>query len=178
MPEERDPLRMNGPSKSDRDALGKSMKRMEHASMFAGGAVVIGVVVEVWPDILSSVTTPHLPHIDTIGAIIVAVGVAVEVLMASRIARKAETIQELADRELAELNLETERLRKENNEFTALLSFRSIGDPQEFVEAMKPFAGTRFAFGIFGPRGNQKFTSDTKRFAGTGRMDQSSRAIA
>jgi hypothetical protein len=82
------------------------MKLLERVSMFAGGAVVVGVIVEVWPDILSSFTTPRLPHIDTVGAVIVAIGVAVEVLMASRIARKAESIQELADQEILKLNSE------------------------------------------------------------------------
>jgi HAMP domain-containing protein len=113
VPDERAPLRMNGPSKSARDEIGKSIRRMERLSTVAGGTVVIGVLIEVWPDILGSFLAHRVPHLETIGAIIVAFGVAIEVLMASRIARKSESIQELADREIAEVYDRAKHAEKE-----------------------------------------------------------------
>jgi hypothetical protein len=40
--------------------------------------------------------------------------------------------------------METERLRKENNEFALLLAYRSVGDMRLFEDAMREFSGTKY----------------------------------
>lgn len=88
----------------NRQELSKSIGRMEIASTIAGAAVVVGVLVEVAPDLVKSIATPRWPTLETLGAIVVAVGVSLEVVMASRIARKSELIQEAANKEIALIN--------------------------------------------------------------------------
>jgi len=56
---------------------------------------------------------------------------------------------------IAELNAETEQLRKENNDTALLLRYRSIGDPSAFEEAMREFSGTKYTleFPLNSPEG-------------------------
>lgn len=141
---------MNGPSKSERDTLGNSIKRMEAFSIAAGCAVVLGVVVEVWPDIIScwSGKCDFTHSFPIAGGIVVALGVAIETVMASLISRKAEKIQELANREISQQSAEIERLRKENNDTLILRSYRSVGNHSAFEEAMQRFTGTKFTISM------------------------------
>jgi hypothetical protein len=135
---------MNGPIKNERKNLESAITKLEWFLVFAGGIVVAGLLFESWPELVTAAKRRELPARQTTGAILVTIGVAAEVVLANRIAHKSKKAGELADRDIAVLNAETERLRKENNETLILRSYRSVGNLSAFEEAMRPFIGTRY----------------------------------
>lgn len=163
---------MSGPISSDRKVL---RGRLEHRQFWAevfGWIVGVGLVVEYWKEITDCIITRHWPSTELIGGILVTAGVFGEVFFSRLAGITTDTLQELADSDVAqsnrraaealesagkaeraaaeangrtaELNAETERLRKENNDTALLLRYRSIGDPSTFEQTMRGFSGTKY----------------------------------
>lgn len=141
---------MNEPAKNARDNLGKWIVRLEIPLIAAGAMVVGGLLLEEWHELNSAYHERRLPSRETVGNILVTLGVAGEVIVAAVIARLSRNSDKLANREIAEINSATESLRKENAEMALLLSWRSIGNEQDFENTMRSHAGTKFAFRMCG----------------------------
>lgn len=140
---------MEGTTNNARTKIGTLIKRLEVALIFAGAVVVAGLFVESWSELSAAVREHRFPNRETVGNIIVALGVAAEVALANVIAQQSRKSEDIADREIVELNAEIERLRKDNNDMALLLSFRTIGDVREFEEAMAKFPGTSFVVEVY-----------------------------
>jgi hypothetical protein len=140
---------MSGPTNKANNP-GERAERFEHLALWAGLIVFVGLLVESGPELSHSIITLECPPRGVLGSFLVAIGVFAEVLFSWRAVNEARKADLESEQRVVELGAETERLRKENNEFAALLSYRNIGDPQELAYAMKRFAGTRFVFGVGG----------------------------
>ena len=117
---------------------------LEFVSVLFGLMVVAGLAMESGPDIMALLRR-HVPLPRSLrGEALVTIGVFGEVAIGLFIARSAKRQEMESATRIAELNAETERLRKENNDTALLLSYRSLGDTTAFVEAMRPFTGTVF----------------------------------
>jgi hypothetical protein len=137
---------MNGPTKKPKIGLGLGW--LELITTLAGFAVVVGLWKEsghewkiAWDH--WSWAHPVWPTNSAQGSALVAIGVFVEVSLGIFAARSAKVAEIESREKIAELNSETERLRKENNETDLLLKYRDPGWT-ELTEAMRSYAGTKF----------------------------------
>lgn len=124
--------------------------------------VAIGLLMETYAIFQLRLTVAWNPTIDRVGLILVAAGVVGELVievMVHRMERKLRTVNaeiereadaklKAADERIAALQLETERLRKENLEVARFLEDRALGDVFEFQQAMFRFRSTRFAIRV------------------------------
>jgi hypothetical protein len=110
----------------------------------AAWSVVFGIVLEDW-DTFGIAWNHHFPYLirASVGGAIVAVGIALEIRFSSLEAKSERRIRDWYALRVAELNAETESLRKENNETALLLADRTLGDAMAFADAMKEFRGTK-----------------------------------
>jgi hypothetical protein len=153
---------MNGPTSKAKETSLLSKQDWYQRLVEAGGVVVfVGLLIEDGPELWEALLQHRIPSRGVIGGIIVAIGVGVEVLFASLVTHTSKLLQEFADARNAEfheraasaeqrtveLGAETERLRKENNDISMVLSDRMIKDVPGFVEAMRAFAGTEVLIG-------------------------------
>jgi hypothetical protein len=136
-------VRNKGPISKD-IKVGFGLDALEVATFFAGLLVVIGLLMESGPEAWTAIINRIWPHREVTGTALVTIGVFAEVAIGLFIARSAKRAQVSAEAQIAELNAETERLRKENNDFALLHAYRSVGDLAAFEEAMRPFAGTTY----------------------------------
>jgi hypothetical protein len=67
----------------------------------------------------------------------------------AEIKRDADFKLKAADERIAELNAQTERLRRQNRDTALLLAYRSILDTPAFEDAMRAFSGTKYAIEVF-----------------------------
>jgi hypothetical protein len=131
--------------RTDRSAANFSL-----LAKIAAWSVVFGIVLEDW-DIFGMAWQHPYPYLirASVGGVIVALGIAMEIRFSSLEAKAERKIRDWYSLRVAELNAETERLRKENNETALLLAYRSVGDMQAFEDAMRPFSGTKYAMEVF-----------------------------
>lgn len=125
-------------------------ERFEALELASAMLVVVSVLAEEWDILPKAAYSPASKDgIKALAAISVATFIALEILF-SQFAKKHDGIvRGWQARRIAELNLETERLRKENNETALLLGYRSVGDLSAFVDAMRPFSGTRYQMYVY-----------------------------
>jgi hypothetical protein len=95
---------ISGPHKSDRDNLGRRLKRRESWGERFGIAVGIGLVVEYWDDILDCFIHWHAPPMPLLGGLLVTIGVFGEVLFSRLVVLTSEKLQDLADSEVSQAN--------------------------------------------------------------------------
>jgi hypothetical protein len=119
---------------TDRKALVDRLGRREFWGELFGWMVGVGLVVEYWQEIVDCFTKRQLPPLPLVGGLVVTLGVLGEVWFSRLASKTAEEISERADSDvaqaneraaealkavsradlnIAELNTETERLRKE-----------------------------------------------------------------
>jgi hypothetical protein len=137
-------------TKKARRRIGFGLGKLEVLAGFAGLVVVLGI----WIESRTEIRWAFKHHVwipQAVGATLVGLGVFAEVLitaLAARQARRADLHAEeritAAKTRISELDAETERLRKENNDTALLLRYRSIGDPAAFEKAMRDFSGTKY----------------------------------
>jgi hypothetical protein len=84
---------MNGPIKSDSNEQGSRFDWMESGIVFAGVLVVVGLLMESWPEIRSAAIEGRFPRLSVTGGIIVTVGVLIEVVLGIFITQRANRIQ-------------------------------------------------------------------------------------
>jgi hypothetical protein len=114
--------------------------------------VVLGLLVEVASEATRERTGHPVRFSNLAGEVLIMIGVAGELWVEVRNRLFSDKLRELtgsiiaaSERSIAELNAETEKLRKENNETALLLSYRSVGDMPAFENAMREFSGTKYA---------------------------------
>ena len=113
-------------------------ERIELASALL---VVCAILTEDW-DILPSVVHPATKEgLKALGGICVAVFIAMEILFSQFAKRHDGIVRDWHIKRVAEINLETECLRKENNEMAQFLGDRTIGDLESFTLPLKRFPG-------------------------------------
>jgi hypothetical protein len=144
---------MNGLSK--KPGMGLGLEPLEIGTFFAGLVVVVGLYLESGPDWANALASHKWPARPIEGTALVALGVFAEVAIGIFIARSAKRAQLQAEHTIAELSLETERLRKEANDTALLLAYRSVGETRAFVKAMRPFGGTRYAIDLISESSNE-----------------------
>jgi uncharacterized protein YjeT (DUF2065 family) len=144
---------MKGPISKD-IKVGFGLDGLEVATFIAGVLVVVGLLMESGPEAWTAIIRHMWPHREIAGNALVTIGVFAEVAIGLFIARSAKRAQLQAEAKIAELNSETERLRKENNDTTLLLGYRSVGDLSAFEEAMRPFSGTTYV--LYFPEGSNE----------------------
>lgn len=126
-------------------------------------AVVVGLVIEFYAVFDPAWTGDWNRVIDRIGLLLVTIGVAGELAVehkthqaerklrdvTAEIKRDADFKLKAADERIAELNAQTERLRKQNKDTALLLAYRSILDTPAFEDAMRAFSGTKYTIEVF-----------------------------
>jgi hypothetical protein len=155
---------MSGPNKKA-TTLGQRAELMERWGLVAGLVVVGGLLVESGPELAHSVTHREWPSRGVIGNLVVALGVAGEVLFSWRAVRAARQAELQAEQHIAELNsavaeaneraANAEKATAEANLARARLArrfkWRTL-TPEAYIDlqaAPSPLAGTRldiFAF--------------------------------
>jgi hypothetical protein len=92
---------MNDDSNKEREKLDSLLERLQWGLEVAGGIVLIGLLVEYGPELADAVTNWRAPPRDAIGGLLIALGVAGEVVLGIFIARSAKRVQTLADSTIA-----------------------------------------------------------------------------
>jgi hypothetical protein len=123
----------------------RSADNLSLAAEIAAVIVVIGIVVEDFDKFSMLFNHPSWIALRNVcGPVMVAGGVAFEILFSNRSSSKEGNVRDWYALRVAELNVETERLRKENSDTALLLAYRSVGNMSAFEEAMRAFSGTTF----------------------------------
>src|SRR5579863_7669717 len=95
---------MNGLNESDiekPDHPGKHFDWMECEIIFTGALVVVGLLMESWPELKLAVSEHRFPNITVTGGIIVTVGVLLEVVLGIFITQRANRAQAEANERVA-----------------------------------------------------------------------------
>jgi hypothetical protein len=139
-------LYMNGPSKSDIEQRGKHFDWMECGIIFAGVLVVVGLLMESWPELKLAVSERRFPNVTVTGGIIVAVGVLLEVVLGIFITQRANRVQAEANERVAkaeqataEANLARVKLQTTLHRRT-LRRYLDTEEEKELAEALSGFA--------------------------------------
>jgi hypothetical protein len=128
---------MNGPINKARHGASFWPGWLERTSILFGLIVVAGLALESGPDIVAFIEH-HIPLPRSLkGEALVTIGVFGEVAISLFIARSARKQEIESELSIAELNNETARLK-------LLSAYRTIGDIGTFIEAMRPFKGTKY----------------------------------
>jgi hypothetical protein len=106
--------------------------------------VVIGLVVEVASEVFKEATGQSLRFSNLVGEVLIMIWVAGELWVEVRNRQISDKLREVTDSIISELNAETEKLRKENNNRELLTRYRSIGDTVALENAMRQYAGTEY----------------------------------
>ena len=150
------------PGASDHE-LEKSEKRFGFWESLCGWAVAVGVALEYGPKFMVFLHDPTWENFrDLSGGLLIAIGVAGEVIFASFAAGKRDQLRDrnikrvgelvlLAEQEgVARAKLErlTEKLRRKNKKMAVLFRDRNLRNRAKVIEAMRAFAGTKVYFPI------------------------------
>jgi hypothetical protein len=95
---------VSGPSRSDRDTLGKRLKRRESWGEIFGITVGVGLIIEYWDDIHDCFVHWHAPPMPLIGGLLVTIGVLGEVFFSRLVVSTSEELQALADSDVSQAN--------------------------------------------------------------------------
>jgi hypothetical protein len=126
--------------------LARSADNLSLAAEIAACIVVIGIVLEDWGAFSKLFRYPSWIGLrNAVGPLMVAGGIAFEILFSRLSSSRQRKERNWLGLRVAELDVETERLRKENNDTTLLLAYRSVGDMSALAEAMRAFSGTKYA---------------------------------
>jgi hypothetical protein len=96
--------RMSGPSKSDRETLGKRLKSRQFWAEIFGWLVGVGLLVEYWDEIIDCVIKRHWPSRPLAGGLLVTAGVLGEVLLSRLALIISDELQERADSDVSMAN--------------------------------------------------------------------------
>jgi len=162
---------------ASKSSLEHSVDSWEAVAHCFTALVGVGLIIEYRDPFVKFWNTHDWRYItDAIGGILVTAGVAGEFITGLRSTSKdgqlreansvltiraAETIAASNER-IAELNVETEHLRKENNEMLIFLGDRRIIDPIEFQQAMYVFPETAIIMGVADDREAIQFAASLR----------------
>ena len=96
--------RMSGPSKSDRDTLGKRLKSRQLRAEILGWIVGLGLLVEYWDELVDCIVNWHWPSRPLAGGLLVTAGVFGEVLFSRLALITSDELQQRADSDVALAN--------------------------------------------------------------------------
>lgn len=141
---------ISGPNNSDRDTLGRRLKRRESWGERFGIAVGIGLIVEYWDDIIGCFVHWHAPPMPLLGGLLVTIGVLGEVLFSRLVVLTSEKLQDLADSEVSQAKKQAaealERAAKAELDLARLRQPRMLHDKVVLIAHIKPFSGTKYNF--------------------------------
>jgi hypothetical protein len=171
---------MNGPSKSDIEQPGKHFDWMECGIIFAGVLVVVGLLLESWPELKLAVCERRFPNVTVTGGIIVTVGVLLEVVLGIFITQRANRAQSeanervaraeqaTAEANLARVKLETTLLRR------TLHRYLDTEEEKELAKALSEFAGQTFTAveARFGPESDLRDDLTTEKLNFVGQLER------
>ena len=142
---------------------------MEIGIVFAGFLVVVGLLMESWPEINAAIIEGRLPNLTVTGGVIVTVGVLIEVVLGIFITQRANRTQAEANDRVAL----AQRAAAEANERAATLE-KGIADARERAATLEVEAASlKLKIIELGPRtarlygeGRAKFLENIKPFDG------------
>jgi hypothetical protein len=145
-------LTMSGPSKSDREILGKRLESHERWAEVFGWAVGGGLVIEYGKEIVDCFVNWHRPSLALVGAVLVTAGVFGEVFFSRLTVHTSRKLQERADSDIAQANERAARAEQASAEANLArvrlerqIAGRDIASDErnEIAEKLRTFAGQR-----------------------------------
>ena len=133
---------MKGPTNKPKFDIGIGWSEL--FMFLAGLTVFIGLGMESRSEWRNAWKEKRWPTNNVTGSALVALGVFAEACLGIAGARSSRRKEIESGERIIELNAETERLRKDNNDTLILRSYRSVGNLSAFEDAMRPFAGTKY----------------------------------
>lgn len=130
---------MNGPIKSENNKQESGFDWMESGIIFAGVLVVLGLLMESWPELRLAWSEGRFPKLPVTGGIIVTVGVLTEVLLGIFITQRANRVQSRANERISI----AEKATAEAQERTANLQIEIADARERQAEAEQTIADLR-----------------------------------
>ena len=149
---------MNGPNKSATEKDGGRFDGMECGMVFAGALVVIGLLMESWPEITLAISEHRFPNLTVTGGVIVTVGVLIEVVLGIFITQRANRAQSEANERVARAEQATSEANLARAKLEAKIIrvsvSRNLNDEEEkaLVEALRTHSGQKFTIRAFRAR--------------------------
>lgn len=152
---------MSSPSNSGRrlsvdsiKALDRQVGRFDALAHICAAAVVIGVCIEYVPQAIAFLKRPNWATFSNlIGGILIALGVAGEILFGALVSRRENRIRNSLDLTVAALGVETEKAKLERIHLEHELAMRDVTSEQraEIITKLSQWAGQRVELFVFPP---------------------------
>ena len=144
----------------------RSAARYGYAAHFCAWVVVVGVLLEYGDEFLKLFHQPTWTAFKPlIGGVLVALGVAFEVLFGAVESKKEGLVRDWHQLRIAELSLEAERLRQDNLDTIALQRDRCLEEYGELVKALSRFSGMEFCLETIGGSPADNEVRESRQFA-------------
>jgi hypothetical protein len=138
-------------------SLESAIDKYDGRAEFFAWVVVIGVIVEYVPQAAIFLRKPTwISFRDLIGGLLIALGVAGEILFGAIASRKQNQLRDLSNTIIADLDLRAETERRARVQIEQQMARRTVsrllsGDEStKLANALQPFAGQMFQIGVYG----------------------------